>query len=82
MNKRKPDVTRLSGREIPALGLSIPEAARALGLPESTVRRRVDGGDLPAYKIGKHIRISFDRALQWLNSQPAAPQRGSIDGRR
>lgn len=41
-----------------SLLLPVPEAAKRLTLSRSTVQRLVDGGELPAVKIGRSRRIA------------------------
>ena len=37
--------------------LSTKEAARRLGITPRTLYRMIDGGELPAYKIGRVLRL-------------------------
>ena len=37
--------------------LTVGEAARQLSLSERTVRRMIAGGDLPAVRLGRAVRI-------------------------
>ena len=37
--------------------LGTKEAARAVGLTGVTLRRLIDGGDLPAFRFGRVIRV-------------------------
>lgn len=41
----------------PPLWLSIAEAARRLGVTPRTLYRLINAGDLPAYRIGRVIRL-------------------------
>lgn len=36
---------------------SVAEAAEFLGVSERTVRRCIDRGELPAYRVGRQVRI-------------------------
>lgn len=40
------------------MAVSIPEAARMLGIHERTIWSRVKDGTVPAFRIGKLVRIS------------------------
>ena len=37
--------------------LTISECAKLGGVSENTIRRRIAAGELPAYKLGRSIRI-------------------------
>lgn len=41
----------------PRTAYSVSEVAAMLGLPEWQVRRAVAAGELPHFRVGKHIRI-------------------------
>lgn len=44
--------------EIGAEYVTVPEAARILGVSQSTIWRWIDRGDLPAVRVGRrHVRI-------------------------
>src|SRR5699024_12457440 len=52
---------------LPRTGLprqTVTSAARLTGMPEKTTRRRIKDGTLPAYRIGRSIRISDDDLLR------------------
>jgi excisionase family DNA binding protein len=51
--------------------LSVPEAARVLGLHPETVRRFVREKRLPATRIGRSWRFRSDRLDAWLEERPA-----------
>lgn len=50
---------------------TIATAARITGLSEVTVRRHIANGDLPAYKIGRRIRIADSDLLALYTPIPA-----------
>jgi excisionase family DNA binding protein len=54
------------------LTLSIPEAARLVGVSEKTVRRQVARGRFPHVRIGGRIRIPVDVVHRWLEEQARA----------
>lgn len=43
---------------------TVATAARLTGVSEVTIRRRIKDGTLPAYRIGRAIRISYDDLLR------------------
>jgi len=45
------------------------EAARILNVVERTIRRRIDAGDLEAYKEGNQWRITETSLLQYQQKQ-------------
>jgi excisionase family DNA binding protein len=48
--------------------LSIPAVAKRLDVSEKSVRRYIDRGRLPAYKIGGQIRIAEEDVRAFLSS--------------
>jgi excisionase family DNA binding protein len=46
--------------------LAIPVVASLTRLSESTIRRRIAEGDLPAVKLGRLIRVDPDGLDAWL----------------
>lgn len=46
-------------RALPPALVSVPEAARLLGLSVSSVRRRVKEGTLPSKRIGSAVRVDL-----------------------
>lgn len=55
----------------PKLVLSIPEAAKILGISDTTMRQlaRVEG--FPAFNVGKRILISAKKLETWVEEQAA-----------
>jgi excisionase family DNA binding protein len=51
--------------------LSAREVAVLLGIPERTVRDRWRTWDLPAYRIGKHLRWKERDVCAWIDRQAA-----------
>jgi excisionase family DNA binding protein len=51
--------------------LSARQVAELLGVPESTVRLRWRAWNLPAYKIGKHLRWKERDVHAWIDNQTA-----------
>lgn len=58
----------VTGEQTPyfPLTLSVPQAAKLLGVGESAVRSAVRRGDLPAVRIGKLIRVMRAPVLEML----------------
>lgn len=46
--------------------LTVREAAEAINVSEHTIRRRVESGELPHFRIGRCIRISEDDLMDML----------------
>lgn len=46
-------------RALPPVLVTLPEAARVLGLSLSTVRRRVKDGSLPVRSFGRGLRVDL-----------------------
>ena len=57
--------------------LSTNETARRLGLTPRTVYRFIDAGELPAYRIGRVIRVKVVDLEQFIESCRIVP--GSLD---
>ena len=51
--------------------LTVDEVAERLRVKPATVRDMVRG-DLPAYKIGKHIRVSAAELEKWIEGKRVA----------
>lgn len=52
------------------LAVSVKTAAATTDLSESTIREAIDSQALPAYRIGRSIRIAVEDLKQWLTSRP------------
>lgn len=50
---------------------TIATAAKLTGLSEVTIRRHIANGDLPAYKIGRRVRIADSDLLALYTPIPA-----------
>lgn len=57
---------------------SVKTAAAALELSETTIRDAINKQELPAYRVGRMIRILATDLQDWLTSQPRV---GSEDDR-
>lgn len=57
--------------ESPKLVLSVPEAAKLLGISDNTMRQlaRIEG--FPAFHVGKRILISIKGLEAWVEEQAA-----------
>ena len=51
-------------RALPAQLVSIPEAAKRLGISEKSVRRLIDKGELPVKRFGNRVKIDIVAATQ------------------
>lgn len=47
------------------LAVSVKNAAAILDLSETTIRAAIDTEALPAYRVGRAIRVSVDDLKQW-----------------
>ncbi|GAB6939548.1 helix-turn-helix domain-containing protein [Isoptericola variabilis] len=59
---------------------SVADTAHAGQVNHMTVRRAIDRGDLPAYRIGRVLRIRPEDAQAWITAKPATPSGGANDG--
>jgi excisionase family DNA binding protein len=57
--------------------LSTHEAARVLGITPRTLYRFINDGDLPAYKIGRVIRLRRGEVEEFIESTRVKP--GDLD---
>lgn len=55
---------------------TVRSAARLCGVSEKTIRRRINSGELTAYRIGRSIRISDDDLLATFERVYTAPTEG------
>jgi excisionase family DNA binding protein len=44
---------------LPAQLVSVPEAARNLGMSPATIRRRIKDGSIPVRRVGRSIRVDL-----------------------
>lgn len=58
-NRRLADQVEQLRRALPAQLVSIPGAAKRLGISEKTIRRRIDAGELPIKRIGARVLIDL-----------------------
>lgn len=49
-----------------SLAVSVKTAAAMTDLSESTIRDAIDKQELPAYRVGRAIRVLVDDLKQWL----------------
>ena len=66
---------RTMGEEI--VWLSTQEAARRLGVTPRTLYRFIDVGDLPAYRLGRVIRLKADDVDAFIEASRIEP--GSLE---
>jgi excisionase family DNA binding protein len=57
--------------------LSTQDAARRLGITPRTLYRFIDLGDLPAYRLGRVIRLKADDVAAFIESSRIEP--GSLE---
>ena len=53
--------------------LSTKEAARQLGITTRTLYRLIDGGQIPAYKFGRVIRLQESEVAAFIEQARIAP---------
>ena len=53
--------------------LGTPEAAERLGITQRTLYRLIDEGQVPAYKMGRVLRVKADDLDVFLNHSRVAP---------
>jgi len=54
------------------LTISIQEAAKMLGVGIPSIKKLIDDGDFPAFKIGRRYFISREGVEQWVAAKAAA----------
>jgi excisionase family DNA binding protein len=54
---------------------SLVDAAEYLGVNERTIRRHISAGDLPAYRLGRLVRVDLDELDQALKPVPTVEAR-------
>jgi excisionase family DNA binding protein len=75
-----PDRSERSDPEVVWLGTQ--EAARRLGITARTLRRLIDAGTVPAYRIGRVIRLQQADLERYLDTCRIAPraERRAVQG--
>lgn len=53
-----------------SVALSVKTAAAETDLAEGAIREAINRGELPAYRVGRFIRIDRDELRDWLHSRP------------
>ena len=53
--------------------LTIDELAKYLQLSRRTIFRMLKRGELPAFKVGKHVRFRWDEVDKWLHQNRMSP---------
>lgn len=51
------------------LAVAVKTAAAMTDLSESTIREAIDKQELPAYRVGRAIRIDVDDLRRWIRSR-------------
>lgn len=59
--------------------MTIMEVADAAQVSESTVRRWIRAGDLPAYRLGRQLRIRPEEFETFLKAQRLMPAQDQAD---
>ena len=67
------EVARLRGSMPPTL-VTVPEAAKALGVSQATIRRRMKDGTLPSRRVGRLRRIDLSAYRPSDPETPCLPQ--------
>jgi excisionase family DNA binding protein len=62
--------------QVEAQGVSIPEAAKRLGICERTVKRRIKDGTLPSTRVGGARRVLLSPVLEGDPPPPLATRGG------
>jgi excisionase family DNA binding protein len=57
--------------------MSTQDAAKRLGVTPRTLYRFIDQGDLPAYRLGRVIRLKLDEVDEFIESSRIEP--GSLE---
>ena len=58
-----------STRKIRAQFLTLPKAARLLGISRETLRRAIASGELPVYRVrNRWLRVDSTEAVEWMRS--------------
>jgi putative molybdopterin biosynthesis protein len=60
-----------------AVWLSTQDAAKRLGVTSRTLYRFIDQGELPAYRLGRVIRLKLDEVDRFIESSRIQP--GSLE---
>lgn len=55
--------------DIPPLALTIPQAAKALGIGERTVEQAIADGRLPVVRFGRRVILPVESLRSWLVSE-------------
>jgi len=64
----------VSERTVSPEFLTVPRAARLLGVSKNTLRDAVARGDLPAYRIRRRwLRVHLNEAIAWMRSARVEP---------
>ena len=58
------------------LAVSVKTAAAANDLSETTIRQAIESRELPAYSVGRAIRIDVQDLRDWLRSRPRVGSEG------
>lgn len=76
-------------RAVPPALVSVPDAARALGVSVATVRRRIADRSLPSTRVGRAVRVNLEAVtgecetatLAYAARDTKAPRKGGRHGR-
>lgn len=64
------------------IAVSVRSLAALLGISETTLRDAINKQSLPAYRVGRSIRVFVDDAKQWLASQTRVGSEEDRDSRQ
>lgn len=54
---------------IDRVALTVPEMAEALGIGLSSAYELIHRADFPSFRIGRSVRISRERLMEWVEQQ-------------
>ena len=81
-----PDVERIdptwNAQELDGLLLTVPDAARRLGIGRRQIDRAIEAGLLDVYELGAWPRVSWTEVIVWLEGTRRARVRPSVPERR
>ena len=65
------------GAPVERISLSVPEAAKAVGMSRRYLDYAIDRGDLVARKAGRKVLIGVDDLREWFEALPAREERSA-----
>ena len=65
----------MPNKTIEPLAVSLPEAARLLGVSKPTVYQYAKRADFPAFRLGGRVLVSVDGLRDWVREQAGGGDR-------